>query len=672
MSSKGLDAPLHLAAAAFAWTVLDGVVAGYAGAWFAPTLLVLGVHAAFAILLAATGLLVLRRLPGEAPFTEAAAHAVIGAIVAGGFLAEWVDGFSSLAIYLPGSKAMVPVLALLGGFVGALAGLLPLRLGPALQWAAMGLLVAGPRCSAAFDHVSTGRRALGLVVTLAGFAAVYGVISALERRLGRRRLAVAAAALPLVVLLVAVALPGPPEAAPGRPSIVVVLIDTLRADRLLAPEGETTRMPHLAALARDGVLFEQAIAPSPWTLPSSVSVLSGWNPHRHLAGRSVGAVALPGRPEAFFLGRALRERGYTVGAFVNNPYLRPYYGFGRDHLRFRRYRGRAADGVGLASDWLHAQRGPHFLLLHLMDPHWPYEAPTGFGAGLGPCERCDSLRAVQYGRTDTGTRAELERRYDAEVAYTDAAIARFVEELRAAGSLEHTWLVVTADHGEEFWEHEGFLHGHSLYDEQLRVPLVIVPPAGDVAWAGARGRRVHAQVRLEDVGATILELAGVPTVPAGEFSPLETDAGGEGGVSRNIAALAARPEIDGRSLIAEMHGGGGVTAGTVRTAVAGFLKSPTELRYALRIPQAKFISSDATGAGGMFFDLLRDPAETRNLAHIFAGAETNARARKATGLLHLGLAKSGLHPGDRRPVGGNAPATAADTEAELRALGYLD
>src|SRR6185369_9684353 len=156
-----------------------------------------------------------------------------------------------------------------------------------------------------------------------------------------------------------------------------------------------------ARIAAQGVRFTQAVSPAPWTLPATVSLLSGWNPHRHGFGRTASDwEVLRGNPDALYLAPALRQAGYLTSAFLNNPYLRPWFGFGPGFYLMRPYHGRAVDGAALALDWLHGHiASPSFMLLHLMDPHWPYDAPRASRAARAT--RC-SRRST---RTSTRRRA---------------------------------------------------------------------------------------------------------------------------------------------------------------------------------------------------------------------------------------------------------------------------
>jgi arylsulfatase A-like enzyme len=346
-----------------------------------------------------------------------------------------------------------------------------------------------------------------------------------------------------------------------------------------------------------------------------------------------------GDPAALYLPGALRDAGYLTAAFVHNPWLRPYFGFGQGLYTMRPYHGRAIDGVALALGWLSDHvRDPSFLLLHLMDPHWPYDAPPGFGPERRPCWVCDSLLFSQYGQPTLDDRAELRRRYSAEVTFTDVMLGQFYDTLLAAGALDHTWLIITSDHGEEFWEHGGFLHGHTLYDELLRVPLVVVPPRSDAT--ARRGVRVDSQVRLEDVAASMLEIAGIDPARA----------------------------TDGRSLLALV---GGKPDGAARTSVGGYIKSTDDLSYSVRRWPWKAIVAPEMSRNRLF-RLDVDAQEKRSL--LFNASVPEAQ-RSELSQRFLGLATDPARLGidvSRRRVQRSGASPDADTERGLRSLGYAD
>ena len=280
------------------------------------------------------------------------------------------------------------------------------------------------------------------------------------------------------------------------PNVVMITLDTTRADRLgcYGYRGATT--PNIDALAGRGVLFTQATSPAPLTLPAHASIMTGTYPTYH-GVRVNGATAL-GEPQ-HTLAEALSERGYATGAFIAAFVLDGRWGLnqGFDHYddRFdlKEYERLDLAGVQRPADevvdaalaWLEGhKRKPFFAWIHLYDPHAPYEPPEPFAPRSGG--------------------QDLEALYDGEIAFADAQIGRCVSWLRANGLDDRTVLVVLADHGEALGSHGEGNHGYFVYDYALRVPFLVETPFPEL-----RGVRVESQVSSVDVFPTILDLVGI-------------------------------------------------------------------------------------------------------------------------------------------------------------------
>jgi arylsulfatase A-like enzyme len=456
----------------------------------------------------------------------------------------------------------------------------------------------------------------------------------------------------------------PRPAGPRRPSVVLISIDTLRADRLGVHGSPLGLTPRLDRLAASGLVCDTAIAPSSWTLPSVASFLTGLNPAGHGAGWPLNGFDLlaraPLRPGTWTLPHALQAAGYATHAFVANPYLALQYGLSDG---FDRY-----ENVSIESELLAAirptlagrllapvlgdrvsgsgavvtqralarlrqlqsrERSPFFLWLHYIDPHAPYGCGGDKSfrgdtllAGVAPDgdlhERFEAIARLRAGeiRLNTTEKAQLVRLYDAGVADVDHQIGAVLDRV-APG--EDALIVVVSDHGEEFWDHGGVEHGHTLYDELVRVPLIL-------AGRGVpTGRRLHELVRLVDLPSTILALLDLP-VPDG---------------------------LDGASFLPA--GDGVVRAGRDRVARCESLLFAEE-KVALRTQRYKYVRS-ANGKEELY-DLEADPQELRDL-----GATVDldwARAQLAEAL----------------PVtvsGGPAPDGVEDhaVRSALRSLGYV-
>ena len=341
----------------------------------------------------------------------------------------------------------------------------------------------------------------------------------------------------LAVLANGCAPAGPP------PSIVVVVIDTLRADHLgLYGYEERPTSPNLDQRAASAAVFERAYTTAPWTLPAFGSLFTGQLPTRHSAGVILEDLAeakgrgnvreLVGRlDQTFFqldaslptLASMLSEAGYDTGAIVNNAFLSPEFGLDRGFNTYDYRRGAPARDAETATDvaltWLDthdAERAdaPFMLLVHYFDPHMSYTAPEPFqgrfsGQYLGdeftlPFEDMPRLRYPIRDRVEGWERyAALEiALYDEEIAYTDHELERLLEALDRRGFWDNGFLVVTSDHGEEFHDHDWVEHGHTVYEELIHVPLIVWGP--DIE-AG----RYEVPVSIVDVMPTLLDAAGV-------------------------------------------------------------------------------------------------------------------------------------------------------------------
>ena len=278
------------------------------------------------------------------------------------------------------------------------------------------------------------------------------------------------------------ALPAPAAPAP-QPSVILISVDTLRADRLSCYGRVRTRTPHLDALARGGTLFTRVDTPVPMTLPAHLSLMSSTYPFVHGIEEN-GQRILPG---AVTLATVLKARGYRTAAFIGGYVLDAHFGLnpgfdvydspfhlsphpGEDPPEVKRPAEIVLDS---AAKWISAQAGhPQFAFIHLYDAHQPYTHGS----------------------------------YNGEVAYVDSAIGRFQQALEAHGLLQSTLIVFTSDHGESLGEHGEETHGYFIYQSTLRVPLILHWPAG----ARPYPARVDQPVSLIDVAPAILDFLGIP------------------------------------------------------------------------------------------------------------------------------------------------------------------
>jgi arylsulfatase A-like enzyme len=331
-----------------------------------------------------------------------------------------------------------------------------------------------------------------------------------------------------LLLTALVCLPGcgggaPSPAAGEQPHVVVVLIDTLRCDALGCYGNPADTTPNIDAVAAEGVRFDQALSTSGWTLPAVGSLLTGTWPMIH-GGLGKKTTLSPIRAELPTAAEVLKDAGYRTVAVANAAFVSPLLGLDRGFETFdHRYAynqeiRRADESIDAALAQIRAAGGsrPVFSLIHLFDPHLDFDPPpewrSRFTGGRTepepPLGMQMCLAAAKAGSGDRPTQGSLDYIrgvYLGEVGFVDQQIGRLVAGLRESGLWDDTLLVITSDHGEEFWDHGGFEHGHTLYDELIRIPLVVklpasLPPARPV---------VDEQVRLLDVMPTAFELAGI-------------------------------------------------------------------------------------------------------------------------------------------------------------------
>ncbi len=356
-----------------------------------------------------------------------------------------------------------------------------------------------------------------------------------------------------------------PQADPRR--VLLVFVDTLRRDRMSLYGYERATTPRLAAWAQGATVFEDARTPAPWTLPAARATLLGAEPE--FWG------VWPSLPER--LGRA----GYCSAAFVGNVYLSANFEMAESWSHhFVENWPRADDQVERLEDWLQVHRDrPAVAMLHLMDTHLPYTEPRRYRklwaqqvpAGLaGSFLRGDVLSSSK-GKGKKQARQYVQDRYDSSIRYLDDQVADVLDQLGPQDVA-----VFFSDHGEEFWEHGGFEHGHTLYEELLAVPLAIAAP-------GLSPGRVQQPVSLQDLTPTLLELLGVP--------------GDSTITGRSLVPLAAGDAAAAQAFAERLHGFGRPLYGDEQWGVLD-----EQLKYATKAGREEV------------YDLQADPGELSDLA----------------------------------------------------------
>lgn len=409
----------------------------------------------------------------------------------------------------------------------------------------------------------------------------------MKREAGGIRLLVVAAALLAAGLLFSCS-----KAGERKPSVILIVIDTLRTDVLGCYGSDLAATPGLDAFADEGVLFEAAYSQSPWTLPSFATLFTSTYPGEHGARGSFEERFYPVRKDLTTAAESFKAQGYRTAAVVNNIFLKADFGFrkGFDHYDFYPAEifkiRKAGEVTGLALRWLddHGSDGePYFLFLHYYDPHFAYRPPSEMQNRFGG-KHTDNIKRLKdpvdlmTGKVSLNSwdKESLRKLYHGEVAYTDQEVKRLLDLARKKGYLDDAVVVITADHGEEFWDHGGFEHGHTQYDEVVKVPLLFQFPDGK-----HKGRRIDRPVRLMDVMPTLYEFLG--------FDPPAT--------------------FRGKSFLSLIKSGGAEYREPLY--FEGCLYGSE--RKALRVNNLKLIYDTATGACELY-DLSVDPGELNDLA----------------------------------------------------------
>ncbi len=412
-------------------------------------------------------------------------------------------------------------------------------------------------------------------------------------------------------------LPGTSD--PPRPlNVVVVTLDTLSARHLAQYGNDRIETPAFGRVAAEGVLFEQATATVPLTLPSHSTMFTGTYPMFH-GVRDNGGYYLG--DEAVTLAETLGDAGWRTGAFVAAFVVDSRWGLDQgferyhDDFDFREFERISLDTVQRRGDdvldaalaWMDGVKEERFFSwIHLYDPHWPYDAPEPWGA-----------RAGDYVGAD----------YDAEVAFTDSLVGRLLDWLDANELADDTVLALIGDHGESLGRHREGAHGFFIYDATMQVPFLVRAPYRQIG----RGLRVPGQVRGLDLMPTVLDLVGVPT-PA----PVQ-------GVSLRPMLEGTTTDLDlwaySESLYPRNHYGWSPLR-ALRNGVLHFISAPR--------PE--------------LFEVTEDPGQTRNLATDRPGQVRQLQARLDQLVAELGSDAAERH----------APETLdEETRAQLAALGYL-
>ncbi|UCE59962.1 MAG: sulfatase [Phycisphaerales bacterium] len=437
--------------------------------------------------------------------------------------------------------------------------------------------------------------------------------------------------------------------------VILLTVDALRYNALSCNDPQAQPTPNFDALAADGVVFDSARASAPWTLTSFASIMTGVSPTVHEALRPESKV-----PEEFFtLAERMHDAGYSTAAIGSNPVLRARTRLSQGFDEYEIYpkpdismlggkvlsaidspvhrtEASTEDLTRLTISWL--ERNAHkdfFLWLHYFDPHAPYDLPEHLlpdppdGALLDPKGKYGEAVRSGWMVPTSAERSWFKSHYAAEVGYVDQNLGVLVSKLKEFGIYDDALIVLTSDHGEEFWEHESFEHGHTIYDELLRVPLMVKLPAVQ------RHARVTDKVTLESIAPTILTLCAVDyestQLPAPTLPALSTIA------DSRIADLPI-----------------------VSTGLACF-----ENRTSVVFDNFKYIRWDVSKREELF-DLESDPGERYSVSSAYPEAITRGRQLFQAHMTHSDLLKKELGLSD-------AETATIDPKGmlNLKSLGYI-
>jgi choline-sulfatase len=429
------------------------------------------------------------------------------------------------------------------------------------------------------------------------------------------------------------------EAPAGPSNVVVILVDTLRADHLGHHGYPRPTSPTIDALAEKSVVFMRHSAQASRTGPSVASLLTGLHPRSHGVVNPLTHFDAKGTLDEsqMTLAEILSNTGYQCAGFATNTNISRKLGFSQGFDHYELLRWKPADELNAALfRWLDAREStpraddPLCLYLHYVDPHSPYETPDAFAQPFVDPEysgkvkgRHRQLDRVVAGSVtfDEADAKQLVALYDAEIRFFDAQLAILLEDLEARGLLEDALVVFVSDHGEELFEHGSLLHGYTLYEEQLRIPLLIRHPSLEPT-------RVESLSRQIDVLPTLLDVLGIPHPPG----------------------------IQGESLLAKIEG-----AGVDRPvyAEASLRAMKTVQLESFADGDWKWIETTVPEASEQLFNLTEDAGEQNDLRD--ARPEVADRMRAAMRAYR-----------DALPIGESTTVELTPAEMdELRALGYL-
>jgi len=427
-------------------------------------------------------------------------------------------------------------------------------------------------------------------------------------------------------------------------NVILLVIDTLRADHLGCYGYGRNTSPFLDELSEKAYLFTDVTSQAPWTNPSVVSILTSLYPSTHhlLTLRSGGKMKTLSR-NITTLAELLKAEGYSTAAFSANPWLVPGIGIERgfDVFKDLPIKTKANSLHEIALEWVRRNNTtgqPFFLYIHYMDVHGPYTPPSPYDTlftsriktGRELSSREIEIMPGYLRINGLGTLDEYIGRYDGGIRYWDECFSVFLENLSLEGYLKNTILIVTSDHGEEFLEHDGFNHGSTLFQEQVHVPLLLRSP-------DAGGGVIEEPVELVDIVPSLLSMLGI-SIP--QF-------------------------LQGNNLVPLLHGENHILSPVFSegTVAFGGVPLPGGSFKSVRVGEFKLILNTETGTTKLY-DLSADPGELKKNFD-----DKSPERARALAVLRGWMERSSK-AGERYESG--VYDIGKELDKNLKALGYVD
>jgi len=430
-------------------------------------------------------------------------------------------------------------------------------------------------------------------------------------------------------------------------NVILIVIDTWRYDTLSLEINGMRVMPSANDFAKQNILFTNAFSQSPWTLPSFGTLFTSLYPSVHGAvrtgmlrgGKNFGIL----RDDTETLAGILKKNGFKTYAVACNNNLSPEFHINRGFDVYQIFRPemkamrlRADEAFQLGLSWIkkNGQKGNFFAMIHLFDPHLSYNPPQEFSGMFDPSytgrykdnfdEKPESVRENKI-LLNAQEKEHIRNLYNAEVAFCDREFGKFLRALNDLNLLQDSVLILTADHGEELWDHQSFEHGHTVYDELVHVPLVMHFPVE----RGIQGKEIKGCVGLIDLMPTILDFMGIP-------------------IPKNVQGRSILPYIMSDDKFKE------------EPLYCGSLLYGTE-KISIRQGNYKYIRSVVEGGKDELYDLRQDPAEAKNII------DTEYPRKNILKLKLMAWYESN----QKKAVNQKAVNLDKDTQERLKSLGYI-